>query len=422
MDHAAADRMIRDWFAGALAAVDPAAAVARAVEGLPELAGGPPPVVLAVGKAAGAMTAGLLAALPDGIVRGAVITKDRRTVPPLPAHVDVFEAGHPIPDGRSITATTAALAMLGGAKPDDGVVVLISGGGSALFEAPVEGVTLADIAALTRTMLNAGATINELNAVRGRLSQVKQGGLLRFMRDDHPTTLVLSDVIGNDLGIIASGPTVPAATFVEEPDAILDRLGVWPSVPSVIRAALAAAPRRLASSVGRGVVRIVADNDTAIDAFARDAADQFAVDVAWRQRVGEARVLAVDWVERCRSASADVDVIIGGGEATVTVRGDGVGGRNTEFAVSAALELDRHGVDGWVVASLATDGDDGPTGAAGGIVSRRTAQAARDAGIDLEAALGANDTLRVLDAAGATVRTGPTGTNVNDLYVAVRVR
>lgn len=421
MDYADANRLIRSWFASALEAVDPAVAVARAVRGLPELMGGPPPVVLAIGKAAGAMTAGLIAALPNGIDRCTVITKDRRTVPPLPGSVDVFEASHPIPDDRSIAATVAALEMLRAVGPSSRVVVLISGGGSALFESPIDGVTLADIATLTRAMLNAGATINDLNAVRGRLSRVKQGGLTRFIKDAHPTTLVLSDVIGNDLGVIASGPTIPTAASTEEPNAILGRLGVWPSVPTVVRAALASAVERTTASAGQGVVRVIADNDTAVDAVAR-AAGPLIVDVVWRQRVGEARDLAVDWVDRCREASADVEVIVGGGEATVTVRGDGVGGRNTEFAVAAALELDRLHLDDWVVASLATDGDDGPTAAAGGIVTRRTVRAASDAGVDVGAALQANDTLRVLDVAGATVRSGPTGTNVNDLYVAVRVR
>lgn len=419
MKPAQADRLIRGWFGRALEAVDPAAAVARAVGAVPTLAEGPPPIVLAIGKAAGAMTAGLIGQLPGGIARGVVVTKSLATVPELPPTVEVFEAGHPIPDGRTLTATRAALSMLERSTPHEPVVVVLSGGGSALFEAPITAVSLDDIASLTRRMLRAGATINELNAVRSRLSLVKQGGLLAYVRDAPPTTLVLSDVIGNDLAVVASGPTVTGEA-TERPRSILERLGLWSSVAPHLRDHLEAA--RPTSVPGSGRHLIVADNDTAVDAFAAAAREHAGAHVAWRQRTGEARDLAAEWVAACRSASDDVDVLVGGGEATVTVRGEGVGGRNTEFAVAAALELDRLGDDRWVVASLATDGDDGPTGAAGGIVSADTVRAALAAGVDAARSLEVNDTLRVLDAADAVVRTGPTGTNVNDLYVAVRVR
>ena len=421
MEREQADRLVRSWFEAALRAVDPGVAVERAVLGMPTLLDGPPPVVLAIGKAAGAMTRGLLTTLTSGIARAVVITKQLGTVGDLPASVEVFEAGHPIPDDRSIRATRAALAMLERSSPEEPVIVLLSGGGSALFEAPVEGVGLSEIATLTGQMLRAGATINELNTVRSQLSRVKQGGLLRYIRGDHPTTLVLSDVIGNDLSVIASGPTVIPATR-DDTRAILGRLGILTMIPPWILVLIDAREPPSANAPGAGNLRIVADNEVAIDAFASEARKHAKVTIAWRQKTGEARDLATQWVAACRTAPPDVDVLVGGGEATVIVRGDGVGGRNTEFAVAAALGLERLGNEDWVVASLATDGDDGPTGAAGGIASRDTIRLARAAGVDPVAALASNDTLCVLDAAGAAVRTGPTGTNVNDLYVAVRVR
>ena len=420
MERERADRLIREWFARALAAVDPAVAVDRAVGAMPHLVDGPPPVVLAIGKAAGAMTAGLVRSLPQGIARGVLITKDRKTVGQLPASVHVREAGHPIPDDRTIRATEAALAMLGRSSPDEPVVVLLSGGGSALFEAPVDGVTLGEIAALTALMLRAGATINELNGVRSTLSRVKRGGLLGYIRDPRPVTLVLSDVIGNDLCVIASGPTIVAPRG-DDPLLVLERLGLTSAIDDRLSALIESHPSSMGVASAPSPV-IVADNDTAIDAFAAAAREEVAVEVVWRQRTGEARDLAVEWAATCLSAPSDIAVIVGGGEATVTVRGDGVGGRNTEFAVASALELDRLKMVDWVIASLATDGDDGPTGAAGGIVSRRTVQAARYAGVDPAADLDANDTRLVLEVTGDLVVTGPTGTNVNDLYVAVRVR
>lgn len=421
MEPERAGRLIREWFARALDAVDPAVAVERTVAAMPGLVGDSPPVVLAIGKAAGAMTAGLFAGLPAGIARGVMITKDRRTVGVLPDSVDVYEAGHPIPDDRTTRATEAALAMLVESSPDEPVVVLLSGGGSALLEAPVDGVTLGEIAAITGQVLRAGATINELNAVRSTLSRVKQGGLLAHIRHPRPVTLVLSDVIGNDLSVIASGPTVVAPNAVN-PLTIFERLGLTLSIDERLLTLIASPSSSGTVVPSVAEPSIVADNDTAIDAFASAAREEASVEVAWRQRSGEARDLAVEWVATCLAASSDTVVLVGGGEATVTVRGDGVGGRNTEFAVAAALELERLDEDGWLVASLATDGDDGPTGAAGGIVSRETVRLAREAGVDPAAALAGNDTLGLLEAVGGLVVTGPTGTNVNDLYVAVRVR
>jgi hydroxypyruvate reductase len=171
-----------------------------------------------------------------------------------------------------------------------------------------------------------------------------------------------------------------------------------------------------------GELVIVGDNNAAVEAAAQAAgADAFTAEIVWREATGEASRLGRDWVGQCWRARRAVDVLCGGGEATVTVRGDGVGGRNTEFALAAAIALAVEGVSDWAVASLATDGDDGPTHVAGAIADPATVSRATVAGIDVQAALANNDSLRVFEAAGGIVKPGPTGTNVNDIYLAVRI-
>ncbi|HET7095623.1 MAG TPA: MOFRL family protein, partial [Thermomicrobiales bacterium] len=198
--------------------------------------------------------------------------------------------------------------------------------------------------------------------------------------------------------------------------------------PAAILAALAdAAGAAAGEPAGRrpdwsgDIVRVVADNDTAIEAASESAiGDRLSLEVYWRQRGGEAADMGRAWVDACRETLPEVDALVGGGEATVTVRGDGLGGRNTEFALAAALALEAANDVDWVVASLATDGQDGPTNVAGAIADGLTARRAREAGVDPAEALARNDSLRVFDAAGGIVAPGPTGTNVNDLYLAVR--
>jgi hydroxypyruvate reductase len=381
-------------------------------------------MLVAVGKAAAAMTAGAIEALGDLVSGGFVITKDGHgDAPPWPG-VAIREASHPIPDERGVAATEELLALLAGLGPDDVVIALISGGGSALLEAPRPPATLADLAIVTDLLLRAGAPIQDLNAVRRALSRVKAGGLRRAAPEAKFITLLLSDVLGNDPRVIASGPTVqgnPEPALALE---ILDRYGVRDQTPPAILDALAQAPAAggdAAPNWSGDIVRVVADNDTAIEAASDSAiGDGLSLEVYWRQRSGEAADLGRAWVEACRETLPEVDALIGGGEATVTVRGDGRGGRNTEFALAAALALAAaHDVE-WVVASLATDGQDGPTDVAGAIADGLTVERARAAGVDPAAALARNDSLRVFEAAGGVVAPGPTGTNVNDLYLAVR--
>jgi glycerate 2-kinase len=425
----ARERILR-MFSAALAAVDPVAAVRSAIAyedrtlaiGDAEIVAPRGIHVVAVGKAAVAMTSGALEAIGEAIVSGDVITKEGHAETELPARIRVWEAGHPVPDERGVRATTRALAALAGLEPGVVVLALISGGGSALLEAPRDGVTLADVAATTRLLLHAGAPIEDLNAVRAPLSRVKGGGLRAAAPDATWATLVLSDVLGNDPRVIASGPTVTGANSPAMALATLDRYGLREGVPEAVRRLLEnAQDGRDVLGERRDVVRIIGDNAVAIEAAMREGhAMGLAGDVLWRGQEGEAAELGRTWVSAVAGASPGANFLLGGGEATVTVRGAGRGGRNTEFALAAALELERRGLIGWSVGSLATDGQDALTGAAGAIVDAGTAARARAAGVDPAVALSENDSLTVFEAAGGLVVTGPTNTNVNDLYVAMR--
>jgi glycerate 2-kinase len=380
--------------------------------------------LIAIGKAAGAMARGALDVLGDVVVSGDVLTKEGHADRSLPERIRVSEAGHPIPDSRGVEATTAILQALRALHDDAVVLALISGGGSALLEAPRPGLSLDDLAVTTALLLRAGAPIEALNAVRAPLSQVKAGGLRRAAPAATWVTLILSDVLGNDPRVIASGPTVPIPRDPEMALAILDRFGLRDAAPARVIAALSNPDQALAiEPSAKDVLVIIGDNRTAaVAAVAESERLGLRCRIAWEAEEGEAAVLGKAWVDTVAAAPEEVDVLLGGGEATVTVRGDGRGGRNTEFALSAAIELEKRGIGDWAIASLATDGQDALTGMAGAIADADTVRRARLRGIDSADALARNDSLAVFEAVGGAVETGPTGTNVNDLYFAVRAR
>jgi hydroxypyruvate reductase len=420
---------IRELFSAALVAVDPARAVRDTLDwrdGCLVVADKTLPspegiYVLAVGKAAVAMAQGALAAVNGIIVAGDVITKEGHATAPLPPELRVHEAGHPIPDERGVNATNLAISSLN--QLGEGVVLaLVSGGGSALLESPRDGVTLADLAQTTDILLRAGAPIEALNAVRAPLSRVKAGGLRAAAPKCTWVTLILSDVLGNDPRVIASGPTVAGGSDPRLGIEIIERYGVKRQIPVSVLAALETRPDKPEiQRVNDDILLIIGDNAAAVEAAAdKAAALGLKYRIVWRAAQGEAAELGREFVSVISEMPDTVDVVLGGGEATVTVRGDGRGGRNTEFSLAAALELERRGVSDWVVASLGTDGQDAMTGLAGAIADAGTVRRARDAGVDPEIALARNDSLSVFEVSGGAVQTGPTGTNVNDLYIAVR--
>lgn len=422
---------IERLFQAALAASDPVSAVREAlvwnghdliVDGR-RLAAPEGVHIVAVGKAAAAMTFGALAALGGAVISGVIVTKDGHVDHSLPERIQVFEAAHPIPDQRGVDATQAVLRSLRTLSPGVAVLALISGGGSALLEAPREGLTLNDFQQTTAALLRAGAPIDALNAVRAPLSQVKAGGL-RQAASDHPwATLILSDVLGNDPRVIASGPTVPGRNDPALAQETISRFGVAAQLPEAVMTTLEGMVFQPQPLDDRDLLIIVGENARAVSAAHEQARDEgLRADVVWRAREGEARDLGDEFVRLALLAPDEIDLLLGGGEATVTVQGDGVGGRNTEFALAAALSLEQHGEAAWVVASLATDGQDALTGLAGAIADGGTCKRTRAAGVDPEAALAESDSKRVFDVAGGAVETGPTGTNVNDIYFAMRMQ
>ena len=431
LDLVRARSIIEQLFQAALAASDPVSAVREAlvwngqdliVEGQ-RLAAPDGVHIVAVGKAAAAMTAGALAALGRAAISGVVVTKDGHVDRALPERIQVFEASHPIPDQRGVDATQAIINSLQTLARGVAVLALISGGGSALLEAPREGLTLDDFQQTTAALLRAGAPIDALNAVRAPLSQVKAGGLRQAAPEHSWATLILSDVLGNDPRVIASGPTVPGRNDPKLALETIARFGVQAQIPETVLTTLRGMTFRPQPADERDLLVILGENARAVAAVETRAREEgLRTEVVWRAREGEARELGEEFVRLAMLAPDEVDLLLGGGEATVTVRGDGIGGRNTEFALAAALTLDQHAEEGWVIASLATDRQDALTALAGAIADGGTCQRARAAGVDPSAAMGKSDSKRVFEVAGGVIETGPTGTNVNDIYFALRVQ
>jgi glycerate 2-kinase len=380
-------------------------------------------VVLGCGKAAAAMAAAVEAVLGDRISEGFVVVKDGYVRPTR--IVEVAEAGHPVPDARGLAATARILSMAERATAADLVVFVGSGGGSALLPAPAPPVTLEEKRAVTRLLLAAGATIGELNAVRKHLSLLKGGQLARAAAPATVLTLLLSDVIGDPLDVIASGPTAPDPTTFREALDVLARRAVLDRVPSSVRHRLEAGSRGEVTETPkpgdalftRVTNLVVGNNRIVVDAAAaRARALGYAVSLAPAPIQGEARAAAGELVAEGRALPPRA-CLIAWGETTVTVRGDGRGGRCQELALAAALALRND--DGLVVLAGGTDGTDGPTDAAGGVVDAGSVARGRVAGVDAARALADNDAYTFLGAAGDLLVSGPTNTNLLDLYLVV---
>lgn len=382
--------------------------------------------VIGAGKAAVGMALGARDALGERITGGTVATRDGYggEVP----GIYVWEAAHPVPDTRGLAAAADALACARAAREHDVVLCLVSGGGSALWPAPVAGVSLTELRALTDALLRAGATIREINAVRKHLSRIGGGWLAREAYPARVVTLAVSDVVGSPLDVIAGGPTVP------DPTTFADALGVLSAyeiaAPSAALRWLQAGaagevpetPKPFGLEFERVSAHVVASNADALRGAAAEA-----------ERLGcRARIVADDLEGEAREVARGIArlalesregmspgdpplALLLGGETTVTVRGRGTGGRNQELALALALELE--GCAGIVAAALGTDGTDGPTPAAGGMVDGETVARAAAAGLDARDHLARNDSNPLLRAAGDLLVTGPTGTNVCDVVV-----
>lgn len=372
--------------------------------------------VIGGGKAVIPMSDAITHILGEHMTEGVVVTKYGHTGTWSAPGLKVIEAGHPVPDENSVRGAGAVAAMADRATEHDLVICLISGGGSALLTLPVEGLTLAGFQSVTGDLLRCGATINEINAVRKHCSRIKGGNLARLADPAQLVTLILSDVIGDPLDVIASGPTVPDPTSLADARKVLGRYGV--NEPACLQESPKAGDPifEKVQNVIVGSNRVAA---LAATAKARDLG--FNTLLLGTYLEGEAREVAKVGAALAKSIRANNDpieppaCIVWGGETTVTIRGTGKGGRNQEMALAAALALD--GWPGVLVMPLATDGTDGPTDAAGAIVTGDTIARANEQGLDAWAALDNNDCFHFFDALDppGLIRTGPTGTNVNDL-------
>lgn len=424
--------------ASALAAVDPRVAVRRAMrlEGETlhvaaervDLAEVDHIMLVGAGKAAPAMAAGALDVLADRVSGGTITTKYGHALP-LPG-IQTFEAGHPVPDERGQAGAQAALTLAESAGERDLLLCLLSGGASALWPAPVEGVSLPDLREVTDSLLRAGATIGELNAVRKHLSRVSGGHLARVAAPGRVVSLLVSDVVGSPLDVIASGPTVPDSSAYRDAVAVLRRFGVVP--PAGVRAHLEAGlvgdrpetPKTGDAAFLRTTVHIIASNRDALEGAARGAGRLGYTPLILTTRLeGEAREVArvvgglALGLRYERLPLSPPAALLLGGETTVTVRGNGRGGRNQEGALAAALAI--QGETGIVIACLGTDGSDGPTDAAGGIVDGETIARGSNRSLDAHEHLARNDAYSFLHTTGDLLITGPTGTNVNDVTLVL---
>lgn len=426
----------RDVLAAALAAVAPAAAVGRHLrrDGAALLVAGRRydldayRRVLAVGagKASAQMAQAIEPLLAPYLSAGLVVTKDAHSVPT--ALVQVREASHPLPDARGVRATAELLALVEGLGRDDLVVLLLSGGGSALLEQPVSGATLDDLQATTDALLRAGASINELNAVRKHLSAVKGGGLARAIAPAALLVLVLSDVVGSPLDVIASGPAAPDPTTYADALEVLARYALLQTAPPAVVAHLEAGRRgeqpetpKPGDPLFDRVQHAIVGDNTQAAAAALERARTLGLNALLLSTYveGEARevgrVLAALARELCATGRplARPACLVLGGETTVSVRGAGLGGRNQEVALGAVAGL--AGLHDVLVLSAATDGGDGPTDAAGAFVDGSTQARAAARALAPHAFLARNDAYHFFAPLGDLLVTGPTLTNVNDL-------
>jgi glycerate-2-kinase len=334
----------------------------------------------------------------------------------FPRGIRAIAGGHPLPDEGSLAAGEATGALLATAGRKDLVLVLISGGGSAMFEKPRGDVGLEDLRALNNLLLRSGLPIEDVNVIRSSISQVKAGGLVGMAGPAQTVGLILSDVPGDDLAAVASGPTVLQPDRRVKAAGLLQRAGLWAAMPQGVRRVLQEDEARRRSP--RPYNLLVASNRHALDAVERVAgALGFAVDRAARPLRGEASKAGAGLARRLSRLKAP-GCLLAGGETTVTVTGGGRGGRNQELALAAAVEM--RGRRSAALMALATDGVDGPTDAAGAIVTGTTFDALLSHGVDVEGALRDHDSYTALQAVNALILIGPTGTNVADLVVGLR--
>ena len=422
--------------AAALEAADPAMAVKRflRVEGDNLVVSGErydlrsfrQVLVVGAGKAGAAMGGAVEEVLGDRVADGIVNVKYGHVAPTR--RITVHEAGHPVPDEQGLAGTRQMVRLLEQTGPEDLVITVISGGGSALMDLPAGGITLEHMKELTDALLRSGATINQINTIRKHLSEVKGGGLARLASPARVISLILSDVVGNPLDVIASGPTVPDSTTYEDAWQVLEQFDLTGRVPepmadrlrSGMRGEIPETPKEGDEIFRRVQNVVVASNELAAEAAIATAQKEgFNTLLLTTFLEGEAREAGKMFAAIGREVVtygrpvARPACVIAGGETTVTVRGNGKGGRNQEMALAAAMKI--AGMEDVMIVASATDGNDGPTDATGAIADGDTLARASEQGLKATDFLARNDAYHFFDRIGDLIKTGPTNTNVNDL-------
>jgi len=386
--------------------------------------------VIGGGKASGSMAEALEALLDKRITEGIV------NVPKGSKHkteiVKLNEASHPIPDESGVEGVKRMLELAEKAGENDLVICLISGGGSSLMPLPRNGITLVDKRKITEDLLKCGATISEINTVRKHISGIKGGWLAKKAYPATVLNLILSDVLGDPTEFIASGPTVPDSTTFSDAVKILKKYGLWEKAPESVRKVLLEGEKGLIPETPkaddkafRRVFNVVIGNCRDASRAACKTLKSAGLNTLLLTALleGEARHVGTFLASVAREIAASNNpvprpaAIVAGGETTVTVVGKGKGGRNQEIALAAALKI--RGLDGCVVASLSTDGVDGPTDAAGAVADGKTIERAEGTGLNAETFLVENDSYNFFSRLGDLIFTGPTGTNVNDISIVI---
>jgi len=405
----------------ALAAADPTAAIEKLLRARDDLDRYKRIFVVGGGKASGTMARAVEGILGPRITASCVIVKDGD--PAKTRRIELKFAGHPVPDERGVQASKRIAEICTDAGEGDLVLCLISGGASSLMPYPAPPVTLQETRATTKLLLDSGAAIQEVNAVRKHLSGLKGGQLARLAAPAHVLSLILSDVVGDTLDVIGSGPTAPDVTTCAMAMGVLEKYGILDEVPRRVRDRLRSAEQETPKAddpVFENVENIiVGSNQKSLEAAAKAAKDAGYHTLILSSTIeGETRDVArlhAAIARQIRTHGQPLRApacIISGGETTVTIRGDGLGGRNQEFALAAAIDID--GLEDTLILSAGTDGTDGPTKAAGAVADGTTvARAARNA----SEALANNDAYPFFEDLGDLLITGATGTNVMDLHL-----
>ncbi len=411
--HSLRDPRILRILSAALNAVDPAEAVRKY---LPTLTGNV--YGLAIGKASIPMLTALAETYPlsDALAISKHASALNRNLFP------VFLGSHPIPDSRSLEAGQRVLDFVSMLNEEDTLVCLISGGGSALVTAPYAGITLEDMQTLTSLLLSCGARIDEINTIRRHLDRVKGGGLARATRAK-VISLILSDVIGNPLEAIASGPTYPNPTTNADALKILQKYNIEKQVSNSILHILGSGSLLpLSQKQASGFQNIIIGDNrlAALAAVEQAQREDVHTEILTNALQGEAREVGVMLAQRLRVSTAQMTrpfCLIAGGETTVTIQGNGKGGRNQELALATVNEL--RDLKNVMLIALATDGEDGPTDAAGAVVTDESAFRAESLGVDVADHLSRNDAYVFFDKLNDLLKVGPSGTNVNDLIFLI---